>query len=63
MECALHHGVTILALYRYMATMLRDAGVEPMPSLADTRRVVTEYCVLPMGKPLLIMANDGLSLS
>ena len=37
----------------YLSTMLRTAGVEPMPSLSDVRRVVTEYCILPMGKPLL----------
>ena len=25
-----------------------SAGLETMPSLSDVRRVVTEYCILPM---------------
>ena len=33
----------------YLATTLRELNHEPMPSLGEVRRVVTEYCILPMG--------------
>lgn len=34
----------------YLATTLRQNNIEPMPSLADVRRVVTEHCILPLSK-------------
>ena len=36
----------------YLASTLREQGFEPMPSLYDVRRVVTELCILPLGQPL-----------
>ena len=33
----------------YLATTLRNSHIEPMPSLYDIKRVVTEHCILPMG--------------
>lgn len=36
--------------YSYLGTTLRQANIEPMPSLGDVRRVVTEFGVLPLGK-------------
>ena len=33
----------------YLASLLREKNHEPMPSLGEVRRVVTEYCILPMG--------------
>ena len=30
-------------------TTLRQANIEPMPSLSDVRRLVTEYTILPLG--------------
>lgn len=36
--------------YSYLGTTLRQANIEPMPSLSDVRRVVTEFGVLPLGK-------------
>ena len=39
-----------LGEYSYLGTTLRQANIEPMPSLSDVRRVVTEYGILPMGK-------------
>ncbi|KAL5266277.1 hypothetical protein ACHWQZ_G003637 [Mnemiopsis leidyi] len=35
--------------YSYLGTTLRQANIEPMPSLSDVRRVITEYGILPMG--------------
>lgn len=35
--------------YSYLGTTLRQANIEPMPSLSDVRRVVTEFGVLPLG--------------
>merc|ERR1719494_802865 len=35
--------------YSYLGTTLRQANIEPMPSLADVRRVITEFCILPLG--------------
>lgn len=34
----------------FLGSNLRQLGIEPMPSLADIRRVVTEHCILPLGK-------------
>lgn len=36
--------------YSYLGTTLRQANIEPMPSLSDVRRVVTEFGILPLGK-------------
>lgn len=35
--------------YSYLGTTLRQANIEPMPSLSDVRRVVTEFAILPLG--------------
>merc|ERR1712050_191724 len=35
--------------YSYLGTTLRQANIEPMPSLSDVRRLVAEYGILPMG--------------
>ena len=49
-----------LGEYSYIGTTLRNANIEPMPSLSDIRRVVSEYCILPLGKyySLLVKHND-----
>lgn len=35
--------------FSYLGSTLRQANIEPMPSLSDVRRVITEFCVLPLG--------------
>lgn len=35
--------------YSYLGTTLRQANIEPMPSLSDVRRLVTEFAILPLG--------------
>ncbi|KAK4471393.1 hypothetical protein MN116_004825 [Schistosoma mekongi] len=35
--------------YSYLGTTLRQANIEPQPSLSDVRRLVTEYAILPLG--------------
>ena len=35
--------------YSYLGTTLRQANIEPMPSLSDVRRLVTEFGILPLG--------------
>lgn len=40
-----------LLVLSYLGSTLRQMGVEPMPSLYDVRRVITEHCILPMGEP------------
>ena len=35
--------------YSYLGTTIRQAGNEPMPSLSDVRRLVSEYAILPLG--------------
>lgn len=40
--------------YSYLGTTLRQANIEPMPSLSDVRRLVTEFGILPLGKPLVV---------
>lgn len=37
----------------YLASTLREKNHTPMPSLAEVRRVVTEYAILPMGSELI----------
>ncbi|CAH1783239.1 unnamed protein product [Owenia fusiformis] len=37
--------------YAYLGTTLRQANIEPMPSLSDVRRLVTEFAMLPLGSP------------
>ncbi|KAL8567498.1 hypothetical protein ACOMHN_010089 [Nucella lapillus] len=37
--------------YSYLGSTLRQANIEPMPSLSDVRRLVTEFGILPMGSP------------
>lgn len=39
--------------YSYLGTTLRQANIEPMPSLSDVRRVVTEFCILPLGSQIV----------
>ena len=34
----------------YLGTTLRQANIEPMPSISDVRRVITEFAILPLGK-------------
>ena len=45
-----------LGEYNYLGTTLRQANIEPMPSLADVRRVITEFCILPLGKPKVFIS-------
>lgn len=40
--------------YNFVASTLRQANIEPMPSLSDVRRVITEYAILPLGKIMII---------
>ena len=35
--------------YSYLGTTLRQANIEPMPSLSDVRRLLTEFGILPLG--------------
>ena len=46
-----------LGEYSYLGTTLRQANIEPMPSLSDVRRVITEYCILPLGNPCDILCS------
>ena len=53
-----------VSLLSYLATTLRQIPrdpnstdknaekIEPMPSLTDVRRLVTEHCILPLGTTL-----------
>ena len=36
--------------FSYLGTTLRQANIEPMPSISDVRRVITEFAILPLGK-------------
>ena len=36
--------------FSFLGTTLRQANIEPMPSLSDVRRLVTEFVILPLGK-------------
>uniref|UniRef100_A0A3B4ZVS1 IQ motif containing with AAA domain 1 n=1 Tax=Stegastes partitus TaxID=144197 RepID=A0A3B4ZVS1_9TELE len=46
----LHH---YLGDYSYLGTTLRQNDIEPMPSLADVRQVLSLYAVLPLGSQLV----------
>ena len=35
--------------FSYLGTTLRQANIEPMPSISDVRRVITEFAILPLG--------------
>merc|ERR1739848_877036 len=35
--------------FSYLATMLRQNEIEPMPSIYDVKNLLTLYCVLPLG--------------
>ncbi|KAA0190040.1 IQ and AAA domain-containing protein 1, partial [Fasciolopsis buskii] len=35
--------------YSFLGTTLRQANIEPQPSLSDIRRLITEYAILPLG--------------
>ena len=37
-------------LHSHLATALLQDSKEPMPTAADVRRLITELCVLPLGK-------------
>ena len=39
----------IYILHSFLATTLTKSGIEPMPSVYDVKRLVTEHCILPMG--------------
>ncbi|XP_026160365.1 dynein regulatory complex protein 11 [Mastacembelus armatus] len=39
--------------YSYLGTTLRQNDIEPMPSLADVRQVVSLYAVLPLGSQVV----------
>ena len=41
----------------YKASILRSKGEEPEPGPGDIRRLVTEYCILPMGQLVPCMAT------
>ena len=43
------HMTDFLGEFNYLGTVLRQRNLEPQVSLHDVRRVVTEYCILPMG--------------
>ena len=36
--------------YSYLGTTLRQANIEPQPSLSDIRRLVTQFAILPIGQ-------------
>jgi len=36
--------------YSYLGTTLRQANIEPQPSLSDVRRLVTQFAILPLGE-------------
>ncbi|KAG5445315.1 Dynein regulatory complex protein 11 [Clonorchis sinensis] len=40
-----------LGEYSFLGTTLRQANIEPQPSLSDVRRLLTEYAILPLGSP------------
>lgn len=45
--------------YSYLGTTLRQANIEPMPSLSDVRRVVTEFGILPLGTAPVYPVSAG----
>jgi hypothetical protein len=40
--------------YSYLGTTLRQAGIEPMPSLTDVRHLISIFGILPLGTCILI---------
>ena len=48
----------IYILCSFLATTLRKAEIEPMPSVYDVKRVVTEHCILPMGIVTHVLVFD-----
>lgn len=36
--------------YSYLGTTLRQANIEPQPSLSDVRRLVAEFGIMPLGR-------------
>ena len=46
--------------YSYLGTTLRQANIEPMPSLSDVRRLVTEFGILPLGETYLFEPQYGI---
>lgn len=44
-----YHLSDFLGDYSYLGTTLRQAGVEPMPSLTDARHLAALYGILPLG--------------
>ena len=41
--------------FSYLGTTLRQANIEPMPSISDVRRVITEFAILPLGDYLSVI--------
>lgn len=48
--------------YSYLGTTLRQANIEPMPSLSDVRRLVTEFGILPLGNSSLMKSFGNTSI-
>ena len=49
--------------YSYLGTTLRQANIEPMPSLSDVRRLCAEFAILPIGETLFrksIMISENI---
>lgn len=44
-----HHLSDFVGEYSYLGTTLRQAGIEPMPSLTDARHLTALYGILPLG--------------
>ncbi len=44
--------------YSYLGTTLRAANIEPMPSLSDVRRLITEFAILPLGEHLRLPDSE-----
>lgn len=43
-----------LGEYSYLGTTLRQADIEPMPSLSDVRQLIALYGILPLGESALV---------
>lgn len=43
-----------LGEYSYLGTTLRQADIEPMPSLSDVRQLIALYGILPLGESDLV---------
>ncbi|XP_065679936.1 dynein regulatory complex protein 11 isoform X2 [Hydra vulgaris] len=39
--------------YSYLGTTFQQMNIENMPSLSDVRRVITEFCILPLGSQVV----------